>query len=263
MTPLPVAEAWFSVDEVDPGILRVTEPHCDRLIRANFYLVKGSERHLLVDSGMGIGSLRSVLAPHLDKPLVIFSTHTHVDHMGGHREFRDCEILVHPAEADDLRQPAVPRGLAFDHFDAASRQDLKAMGFSLEGLLIDAIPAAGYDPDGYRCEGVEPTAFVVAGDVVDLGDRRFEILHLPGHSPGGLGLWDAATGVLLTGDTLYDGLLLDTIPGADIKAYLNSVARLRALPTRLVLGGHREPFGRERMVELIDIYTAYRSGASV
>ncbi len=63
---------------------------------------------------------------------------------------------------------------------------------------------------------------------MDLGDRRFAVLHLPGHSPGGLGLWEAETGVLFTGDTLYDGLLLDTITGASIPI---SAARCAACAT--------------------------------
>ena len=262
MSSLPVADPWFAVDAVGPGVFRFTEPHCDRLIRPNFYLVKGRDRDMLVDTGMGIGRLRAELAPLTDKPVLVFSTHTHVDHIGGHREFRDCEILVHPAEAGDLRRPPVSRGLGFDHFEPDLRAELKTMGFRLEGLLVDALPYAGYDPDSYLCEGVPPTRLVSEADVVDLGDRRFEVLHLPGHSPGGLGLWEASTGLLLSGDTLYDGLLLDTISGAAIPSYLQTMQRLRDLPASLVLGGHREPFGRARMIELVDLYLAYRGGAA-
>ncbi len=130
MSGLPVADPWFAIDEVGPGIFRITEPHCDRLIRANFYLVKGRDRDMLVDTGMGIGPLRETLAPLLDKPLVVFSTHTHVDHIGGHREFRDCEILVHPAEVGDLREPPVPRGLSFDHFEPAAAGGARRHGVS-------------------------------------------------------------------------------------------------------------------------------------
>ena len=260
MSSLPVADPWFAVTEVGPGILRFTEPRCGPLIRANFYLVKGADRDLLIDSGMGIGPLRETLARRLDKPLLVFTTHAHVDHIGGHREFRDCEIMVHPAEAEELLNPPVPRGLGFDHFEPAARADLAAMGFRTDGLMIDAVPSRDYDPDAYFCEGVAATRLVEDGEVVDLGDRRFEVLHLPGHSPGGLGLWEAATGVLFTGDTLYDGLLLDTLTGSDIPSLLRSVRRLRDLPATLVLGGHRDPFGRARMIEVIEVYVGYRGG---
>lgn len=260
---LPVADPWFAIAEVEPGLHRITEPHCHRLIRANAFLVKGRTHDLLVDSGMGIGRLRDALRPLLDKPLIVLATHAHVDHIGGHREFRDCPILVHPAEAADLSDPPVPRGLSFDQFGASQRETLRAAGFDVDGLLVDAVPEAGYDVDAYRCEGVTPTRMVDEGDSVDLGSRRFAVLHLPGHSPGGLGLWEAATGTLIAGDTLYDGILIDTIDGADPAAYVVSMQRLRRLPVRIVHGGHRDSFGRERMLAIIDRYLAGRDAGPV
>ena len=53
---------------------------------------------------------------------------------------------------------------------------------------------------------------VEEGDIVDIGNRHFEVLHLPGHSPGSIGLWEASTGTLFSGDALYDGPLLDQLP---------------------------------------------------
>lgn len=251
---LPVADPWFSVDEVEPGIHLVTEPFCHRLVRANAFLIKGRGRDLLVDSGMGIASLRAALAPLLDQPLTVVATHAHVDHIGGHHEFADAEILVHPLEAEALARPAVPPGLGFDMFPPADRARLAEMGFNTSGLLIDAVPHSGYDPSAYRSTGIAATRLVDEGDVLDLGSRRFTVLHLPGHSPGGIGLWDAQHGTLIAGDTLYDGVLIDTLPGADRDAYVRSLRRLRELPVTIVHGGHKPSFGRERCRSLIDAY---------
>ena len=71
------------------------------------------------------------------------------------------------------------------------------------------------------------TRTVEEGDVIDLGDRRFEVLHLPGHSPGSIGLWEAESGVLFSGDAIYDGPLLDELPGSDIPIYVATMKRLR------------------------------------
>jgi glyoxylase-like metal-dependent hydrolase (beta-lactamase superfamily II) len=101
------------------------------------------------------------------------------------------------------------------------------------------------------------------GDVIDLGDRAFEVLHLPGHSPGSIGLWESATGTLFSGDALYDGPLLDEVPGADIDAYVNTMDRLRRLPVEVVHAGHDPSFGRERLVELTTAYLARRRPALV
>jgi glyoxylase-like metal-dependent hydrolase (beta-lactamase superfamily II) len=43
--------------------------------------------------------------------------------------------------------------------------------------------------------------------VIDTGDRHFEVLHLPGHSPGSIGLWEERSGTLFSGDAIYDGPL--------------------------------------------------------
>ena len=213
--PLPVAHPWFDVAEVAPGVYRVTEYFCHPLVRANCFFVKGSARDMLVDSGMGIGRLRAALAPLIDKPVVLVTTHAHVNHMGGHHEFADAEILVHSLEAGALAAPPGPPGLGFEGFSAADTAAFAAMGFVTTGLLVDAIPAPGYEPDAYRCHGVTATGFLQEGDVVDLGRQALCVLHLPGHSPGGIGLFDAADATLFAGDTLYDGPLFDAIEGAD------------------------------------------------
>lgn len=78
--------------------------------------------------------------------------------------------------------------------------------------------------------------------------------HLPGHSPGSLGLWEANTGTLFSGDAIYDGELLDELPDSNISGYLATMKRLRELPVAVVHGGHEASFERSRMIELIDDY---------
>ena len=97
------------------------------------------------------------------------------------------------------------------------------------------------------------------GDVIEVGGRRFEILHLPGHSPGSIGLWEAETGILFSGDAIYDGPLLDELPGSDISIYVATMKRLRDLPVTVVHAGHDPSFGRDRLRELCDAYLAKRA----
>jgi glyoxylase-like metal-dependent hydrolase (beta-lactamase superfamily II) len=58
-------------------------------------------------------------------------------------------------------------------------------------VLIDALPHEGDDPAAYAVRPVTPTRIVAEGDIVTTGDRSFEVLHLPGHTPGEIGLWEA------------------------------------------------------------------------
>ena len=67
------------------------------------------------------------------------------------------------------------------------------------------------------------------GDKIALGNRVFEVMHTPGHSPGGICLLDSREGVLFSGDTIYDSRLFDELPGSDISAYVKIFARLRSL----------------------------------
>ena len=98
------------------------------------------------------------------------------------------------------------------------------------------------------------TGYLDEGDVLDLGDRSFQVFSLPGHSPDSIALWEKDTGTLFSGDTLYDGDLYDTLYHSDPDAYRESLERLRELPIQTVHGGHFGSFGKERMNELIDGY---------
>jgi len=73
-------------------------------------------------------------------------------------------------------------------------------------------------------------------------------------------LWDASSGVLFSGDAVYDGPLLDEIEGADIDTYLTTMLRLRSLPVMSVHGGHDTSMDRTRFCEVIDAYLARRVG---
>lgn len=255
---LPVAETWFAHETVEPGVVRLYEPHCHRLVRGNAFLVKGRDRDLIVDTGMSVAPIRAALAPWLDKPLVVFTTHAHVDHVGGHHEFTEADILVHPLEADDLARADPMSRLGFEQFGPAMLEGLRAAGFDTRGALVDALPYAGFDLDACRRRGIQATRLVSEGDVVDLGDRRFEVLHLPGHSPGSIALWDAADGVLIAGDAVYDGIIVDDIPGADLGDYRRTMERLLHLPVRIVHGGHNRSFDRARLRAIAQSYLASR-----
>jgi glyoxylase-like metal-dependent hydrolase (beta-lactamase superfamily II) len=58
---------------------------------------------------------------------------------------------------------------------------------------------------------------------VDLGDRTLTVLHLPGHSPGSIALFDENDGTLFSGDIIYDDVLLDYLPGGNTEQYAHSL----------------------------------------
>lgn len=249
-----VAERWFEHRVVDDGVVRITEPHVDPFLRANLYLVRGRDRDALVDSGNGIGSLRAELADRFERPVVAVATHRHFDHVGGLHEFED--VVVH---RDDAEAVASADGFASLRIEDYPPEELS--GYEPPASLLTALPREGYELAAYRVEPVAPTRLVEEGDEIDLGDRRLVVLHLPGHTPGEIGLWEEATGILFSGDCVYEsGVLLDELPESNVADYVRSMRRLRDLPVRVVHGGHDDPFGRERLLELIDEYVTRRAG---
>ena len=247
---IPVAAEWFRISAVSPELTLITEPHVDELVSANVWLVRGRERDLLVDSGLGVACLRDALAPLVsghDPVLVV--THAHLDHMGSAHEFPEC--WAHPAEA--VRDP--PPGSLFGPALGAEL----GLDEALPPLLIAALPYSGYDPARYRLRPGAVTRSLLDGDVVDPGGRPLTVLHLPGHSPGSIALLDPADGTLFSGDVVYDdGALLDSIAGSDRAQYRSSLLRLRSLPIRVVRPGHGPSFGRRRLHAIIDRYLKER-----
>jgi glyoxylase-like metal-dependent hydrolase (beta-lactamase superfamily II) len=226
-------------------------------MRCNIWHVRGRDRDLMIDTGMGVASLREAARYLLDKKVTAVATHTHTDHVGGHHEFE--HTLVHELEAGELRSPSDRGALLLSAMDPEYLRSLAKAGYAVESDLITALPHAGYDMSAYGVRDAAATVIVTEGDVVDLGDRHFEVLHLPGHSPGSIGLWEAASGTLFSGDAVYDGPLLDEIDGSNIPSYVKTMKRLRGLPVQIVHAGHDPSFGRLRLIELADAYLAKRA----
>lgn len=254
--PLPIAASWFSVTWVTGRTAMLVEPHVDGLLQANLFYLRGRERDLLVDTGNGIAPLAPLLA-RLARggrrhELICLATHAHVDHIGGFHEFD--RRLLHPAEERTLARNSDETPLIPASWSRETRDEIAASGFVLPDVLVDAVPFAGFDPKTFRIVPAAPTHSVRGGDEIDLGDRRFSVVELPGHTPGSIGLIDHEERALLSGDAIYEGGLIDTLPESGIEAYLGTMDSLRRLDVDVVYPGHGEPFGRARLRELAERY---------
>jgi glyoxylase-like metal-dependent hydrolase (beta-lactamase superfamily II) len=236
---------WYRTGTVAPGVTRIAEPFVDPYYSANLYFVKGRDRDLLVDAGMGIVPLRPVLPLTEGKPLLALATHIHVDHVGALHEF--------PDRAGPASEAALFATMPEDATFAGEYRQRKSP--------VTKLPHPGWHIADYRLKAAPLTLPLIEGDRVDLGDRSFLVLELPGHSPC-IALFDDANGVLFAGDAIYDDQLLDDMPCSDRTAYRATMRRLIAeVDTRLVLGGHGEPFDGKRMREIARGYLEQTGGA--
>ena len=257
MSGLQIATQWFDRRSLGDGITLLWEPHVSPLLRCNIWHVRGRDCDLLIDTGLGVASLTAAASDLFDKSLKAVATHTHMDHMGGMHEFETR--YVHTAEAQSMRDAANHLPLDIDAYDDVMKLALQEMGYDVTAGLLTAVPRRDFDIVQHRLHPAAATRVLEEGDIVDTGDRAFEVLHLPGHSPGSIGLWEAGTGTLFSGDAIYDGPLLDEIPGADVAVYVATMRRLRDLPVEVVHAGHDPSFGRARLIEIVDAYLHKRA----
>ena len=159
------------------------------------FLLAGSERALLVDTGATCPQARTLAESLTELPVVLLNTHADPDHVSGNAAFE--EFLMHPADEPFYRQIESSGMLGQDAKDHPRR----------------VVPVAD-------------------GDVIDLGGRPLEIIHIPGHTPGSVAILDEGARVLISGDSVQTGDVYMFGPKRSVADFAESLARLDAITDR-------------------------------
>jgi glyoxylase-like metal-dependent hydrolase (beta-lactamase superfamily II) len=221
---------------VAPGITALRERALAPIEQSLFYLAEGRDRDCLIDGGWGFCRSLDGLRPDPTRPLIAVATHSHFDHVGA-LHLAD-EIAVHAAEAAILADPEPVATQALPYLDGRA---VLADGGSIDPATVAQTPCARPRTIG-------------EGEVVDLGNRRLRVLHVPGHSPGSLALLDEANGLLFCADTVHDGQIWDDIPGADRAALAMSHRRLMEVDFAAALPGHGAVLSRQAFRARVERY---------
>ncbi len=211
---------WFTVERIDAQTFAISEyrhweeTHC--------YLLRGQEKALLIDTGLGVSNIREIVDSLTELPVMAATTHAHWDHIGGHRYFEN--IAVHELEKDWLSvQFPIP---------------LQAVKNSLTKFPCD-FPAE-FDMDAYRIFQGKPQSVLRDGDWLDLGGRRIQVVHTPGHSPGHCCFYEPGRDYLFSGDLIYKGCLYAFYPTTDPQLFYRSIKRVQKYKIARVLPGHHQ-----------------------
>ncbi len=177
---------------------------------SNIYLIKG-DASILVDTGSGTGSryimngIREILKG--DSLDMVILTHCHADHVGGLKDI-----------------------MSEFHCPAYSGKDAE--------FIRTASPYALGDMMGLELEPVEVTE-LSEGETIDVRDHRLRVIYTPGHTSGGISLYDEVTESLFSGDTLFTmGVGRTDFPTGSSKDLIDSLLKLSKLEIKSLYPGH-------------------------
>jgi glyoxylase-like metal-dependent hydrolase (beta-lactamase superfamily II) len=210
--PEPEAEGvqWFddyyTLQFIDGGTVAIGEP---RHWQKNYsYLILGTSRAILFDSGPGVRNILPVVERLTPLPTTVIASHLHFDHVGNHTRFERIAMVDLP----ELREKAED-GV----FQPSHEQHV--------GFL------EGFDPPLLHV-----TEWWKPGATIELGGRRLEVVHAPGHTPESIVLFDPDRRQAFTGDHIYPGDLIAFLPGSHLGDYRATTQRLmRRFPQDTVL----------------------------
>lgn len=250
--PLTPPPADGSVVEVAPGVLWARMPMPMALDHINVYLLRGEHGWVVVDTGLNTARCRElwqhIAATHLGGlPITLLvCTHWHYDHAGLAAWFVEhfgVRVAMTLGEYFTMRAYAQP---APDPLPSTQRDFYRRAG--LDDAGIDKL-FAGVRHDPFTAPAPRSYRRLRGGDVLAIGQRRWQVVIGEGHSPEHACLYDADAHLLLAGDQLLpritsNVLVSDIEPEANpLALWLASLTRLESLAAdTLVLPSHQEIF---------------------
>jgi hydroxyacylglutathione hydrolase len=220
---------WFKAKKINEKVWRISDGDID-----NIYLIEGRDSALLIDTGIGAADLNAFVKSITSIPVIVVNTHSHPDHSGGDQQF--AKVYAHPDDFKMLRFFGTPE---------LRRNTMKMMGGSrvpdsLKFHLRDSL----YYPVLIPVED---------GKIFDLGDRKIEVIHVPGHTPGSICLFDHKDKVVYTGDNDNGLVWLHPQDALPLDVYLKSLQKLQRRDKEFstLFPGHGEPVDKTFIQEQI------------
>ncbi|MCM1440611.1 MAG: MBL fold metallo-hydrolase [Roseburia sp.] len=231
-----MANDWFTVEKIDDNTFAISEyGHWEEM---HSYLLIGSEKALLIDTGLGVADIKSVVDNLTKLSLTVAATHVHWDHIGGHKYFDN--IAVHESEKQWLINFSLPLTVV-----KSNLQD------------NNCVFPKNFDIDKYTVFQGQPQILLHDNEIIDLGNRKIKVIHTPGHSPGHCCYFESDKGYLFSGDLIYKGCLDIYYPTTDINDFENSIKKVMKLSVNRILPAHH---GLDVSTEIIGkINNAFKS----
>jgi len=224
--PLHWFDDYYVVGDMGEGAFAIGEPLYGQ---CNFsYLIVGTRRALLFDTGPGVRDITPVVRALTSLPVEVLPSHLHFDHTGNLHRF------------DDIALPDLPQLRSQVHDGMFALGFYQSLGFV----------------EGFKRLPFRVSRWLTPGSTIDLGERRLQLISVPGHTPESVVLFDLSANRLYAGDFIYPSDIYAFLPGADLADYAASAHRVAAMlnDRTQIHGAH----GCDRP-SLVDVPTLNRS----
>lgn len=215
---------YYKVDKVIDDIYRISNSF------VGMTLVVGKEHALLFDTGYGFTDYTPVIRGITDLPLYIVNSHCHYDHAGGNYLFQG------PVYVNEKELPV---------FEVHSSSDFRKHAIDthrkVQKILFWAksVPK-DVDKETYASKTFDNFAFIKEGDQFDLGGIKLEVVELPGHTAGSIGLFCAKKRVLLVGDAMNPNTWLYLPESTDLSVYINTLKKAKRMDFDQMILSHQK-----------------------
>lgn len=192
---------YFKSIKISENVTRIFGPTGELM-----YLVEGSNKAALIDTGTGVGNLNEYIRKLTDKPIIVILTHGHVDHASGAASFNE----VYMNHADDE--------VYIEHNNLELRKDYIKAQFKDFNKILDTDYVKENSQSDYK-DLTEETVF-------DLGGVTLEIYNASGHTPGQMAVLFKEERILMTGDAANQATFLFDKYSLGITSYEKSMKDL-------------------------------------
>ncbi|MDS0525190.1 MBL fold metallo-hydrolase [Clostridium sp. SHJSY1] len=209
---------WFTIEKIDNKTYAISEykhweeTHC--------YLLLGSNKCLLIDTGLGVANIRKAVERITSLPIQVVTTHVHWDHIGGHKHFENIGVFATEKEWLSTKFP-IPLNVVKTNLAKAPCKFPK-----------------DFNINDYELFQGEPSLILYNDDYIELGNRNIQVIHTPGHSPGHICLYEEEKGYLYSGDLIYEGTLDAFYPTTNPYDFMLSVKKTKDLKVNKILPAH-------------------------
>ena len=201
---------FFKTHELYDGVTAISG-----LIGELAFLIRGRDKALLIDTLTGVGSLKAFCRELTDLPISAVNSHGHVDHVGSNSEFK--YVHIHPLDID------------MSFYQASTE---KKTEFLSRGGFLESLYQRGYSGNDLVKDDPFFAVPINDGEYFELGGRKIEVIHIPGHSRGSIALLDINERTVFIGDSICDGALLNLENSTSVEEYLEGMEHLKTHMSR-------------------------------